>query len=154
MPLEIERKFLVRGTDWQNRSELSVSIRQFYLARTGAAVVRIRIIGGEEAFLTIKSAVPGMTRAEFEYPIPVADAEQLSALRAGLVIEKRRYLVPWSGGRWEIDVFEGAHAGLVIAEIELPSADARFERPDWLGDEVTGDRRYYNADLARERVVE
>jgi adenylate cyclase len=148
MPLEIERKFLVAGTGWQSQSELSVAIRQFYLANTGAAVIRLRIIDDVEAFLTIKSAVKGSTRSEFEYPVPVEDAEAMMAMRQGVVVEKRRHIVPWGDARWEVDAFEGAHAGLVIAEIELASADAPFEHPDWLGREVTGERRYYNADLA------
>lgn len=151
MSLEIERKFLVAGAGWQGCSVLSVSIRQFYLANTDKAVIRLRIVDDEEAYLTIKSAVKGSTRSEFEYPVPVEDAAAMIDMRQGLVIEKRRHFVPWGALRWEIDVFEGAHRGLVIAEIELPSADTPFEQPDWLGREVTGIRSYYNADLATRR---
>jgi adenylate cyclase len=148
MATEIERKFLVSGTGWQAAAERSVSMRQCYLARTDAAAIRVRIVDDAKAYLTIKSAVPGSTRDEFEYEIPVEDARQLATLRTGVLLEKRRYYVPLGEAMWEVDVFEGAHEGLVIAEIELSDADAPFERPDWLGDEVTGVHRYYNAYLA------
>lgn len=155
MATEIERKFLVAGSGWQTQSTAVRRIRQAYLARTEAAVIRVRIIDDAGGVLTIKSATPGTTRAEFEYAIPLADAEDLIEMRTGLVIEKRRHLVPAGDGlTWEIDVFEGAHLGLVIAEIELPDADTAFLRPDWLGVEVTGDRRYYNADLSDRRPGE
>lgn len=150
MAKEIERKFLVSGGGWQDQVERSRVFRQAYLALTDALAVRVRIIDDAEAFLTLKSAEPGTTRSEFEYPIPLADAQALMELRRGLAIEKRRHIVPLGGQRWEVDVFEGAHDGLIIAEIELPHADAAFERPDWLGREVTGERRYYNANLATE----
>jgi adenylate cyclase len=148
MATEIERKFLVTGDGWRRLAESSTTIRQAYLALTEAMSVRIRIVNDAKAFVTIKSAAPGLVRAEFEYPIPVGDARDLMQMRIGLVIEKRRHFVSVGGSRWEVDVFAGAHDGLVIAEIELPHADAGFERPDWLGAEVTDDRRYYNADLA------
>jgi adenylate cyclase len=153
MSLEIERKFLVAGAGWQSQSALSVAIAQFYLANTDKAVIRLRIVDEEEAFLTIKSAVKGSIRSEFEHSVPVEEARAMMEMRQGLVIKKRRHFVPWGDLRWEIDVFEGAHAGLVIAEIELPTADTPFERPDWLGREVTGIRSYYNADLAIRRPV-
>jgi adenylate cyclase len=148
MATEVERKFLVAGDDWKNQVAHSVVIRQAYLSFTPAMAIRIRIVDDAAAFLTIKSAEPGIARSEFEYPIPLADAHGLIALRTGQVIEKRRHLVRIGGMQWEIDVFEGAHEGLVIAEIELPHADATFERPPWLGKEVTGDARYYNVHLA------
>ncbi len=148
MATEVERKFLVSGNEWQVEVAHSAAIRQAYLSFTPAMAIRIRIVDDAAAFLTIKSAAPGIARSEFEYPIPLADAHGLLALRAGEVIEKRRHLVRAGWAQWEIDVFEGAHAGLVIAEIELPDADVAFERPSWLGKEVTGDPRYYNANLA------
>lgn len=149
MAIEIERKFLVTGSGWRPLSKSSQRIRQAYLARTDAAVIRIRITDGTRACLTIKSAVPGTTRAEFEYAVPIGDAEDLIEMRVGLLIEKRRHRVPAGDGLiWEVDVFEGPHQGLVIAEIELPDAVTPFVRPHWLGAEVTGDRRYYNANLS------
>ncbi len=151
MAKEIERKFLVAGEGWRERAEGGRSLRQGYLAVTEKLAVRVRILDDAEARLTFKSAEAGTTRAEFEYPIPLDDARDLLTLATGIVIEKRRHLVPLGGLTWEVDVFEGAHAGLVIAEIELPAEDTPFERPDWLGREVTEDRRYYNASLALER---
>lgn len=148
MATEIERKFLVTGTGWQQQSTSSYAIRQAYLAFTAAATIRVRIIDGMNARLTIKSAKPGAVRSEFEYPISISDAEDLFRLQTGLIIEKRRYVVTTGSLQWEVDVFEGAHQGLVIAEIELPRIDTTFDRPEWLGAEVTGDARYYNAQLA------
>ena len=153
MATEIERKFLVSGNEWQGLAVRSTMIRQVYLSGGDtAATVRIRIVDDAKAFLTIKSPQLGPVRSEFEYSIPPEDARELIKLRTGLAIEKRRHIVEVGDARWEIDVFEGAHAGLVIAEIELPDADAIFERPQWLGEEVTGDPRYYNAHLAAHRT--
>jgi adenylate cyclase len=155
MATEIERKFLVVGDDWRAEVAHSVVIRQAYLSFTSAMAIRIRIVDDAKAFLTIKNAEPGIARSEFEYPIPLADGHGLIELRTGQVIEKRRHLVRIGGMQWELDVFEGPHAGLVIAEIELPDKDATFERPPWLGKEVTGDARYYNVSLAgAHRIVE
>jgi adenylate cyclase len=155
MATEIERKFLVVGDDWRAEVAHRVVIRQAYLSFTAAMAIRVRIVDDAAAFLTIKSAEPGIARSEFEYPVPLADAHGLIALRTGQVIEKRRHIVRVGGAQWEIDVFEGAHAGLVIAEIELPDKDATFERPPWLGKEVTGEARYYNVNLAgAHRIVD
>ena len=148
MAIEIERRFLTAGADWRRGAEASRKIRQAYLAVTPAASVRVRIANDAAAALTIKSGKAEIERAEFEYPIPVADAEELMAMRTGAVIEKQRYLLIVGGLRWEIDVFSGALAGLVIAEIELDDKDQEFERPDWLGEEITDDGRYANASLA------
>ena len=148
MPEEIERKFLVASDGWRDAADGGRRLRQAYLARTDALVVRVRVADETEATLTIKGAVPGRTRREFEYPVPVEHARALMALALGRSIEKRRYTVPAEPGEWEIDVFEGEHAGLVIAEIELAHEDAGFARPGWLGEEVTDDARYYNAALA------
>ena len=152
MPEEIERKFLVASEGWRDAADGGRRLRQAYLARTDALVVRVRIADGTEdgteATLTIKGVAPGRTRQEFEYPVPVEHARALMALALGRAIEKRRYTVPAEPGEWEIDVFEGEHAGLVIAEIELAHEDAGFARPGWLGEEVTDDARYYNAALA------
>ena len=145
MATEIERKFLVRGTDW--RSGDPVRFSQGYLNRDKHRTVRVRIAGGK-AFLTIKSVTQGATRAEFEYPIPLQDAEQLLKLSDGPIIEKDRYRIVHDGALWEVDEFRGDNAGLVLAEIELKSEDQPFSRPTWLGEEVTQDRRYYNSSLA------
>jgi adenylate cyclase len=148
MPKEIERKFLVSGRAWRKHAGKGRAIRQAYLALVDALALRVRIVGNRKAFLTIKSAQSGTTRSEFEYPIPVKDARALMKLRTGRLIEKRRHVVKAGKARFEVDVFGGDQMGLVIAEIELPSKRARFDRPEWLGREVTSDRHYYNADLA------
>lgn len=148
MATEIERKFLVTGSAWRALAGRSMAICQSYLARTDAATVRIRIVDDATAFLTVKSTKPGPARSEFEYPIPLEDARDLMTLRTGHAIEKRRHIVQLGDACFEIDVFEGRHDGLVIAEIELPDVDAPFERPSWLGEEVTHDPHYYNAYLA------
>ena len=145
MGTEIERKFLVCGTEWRNGP--SARYCQGYLNRDKDRTVRVRIASGE-AFLTIKSVTQGATRAEFEYPIPVEDARQLLKLCDGPIIEKDRYLITHEGSQWEVDEFHGENAGLVMAEIELKSEDQPFARPAWLGEEVTHDRRYYNSNLA------
>ena len=148
MGIEIERKFLVTGEGWKADVTSAARLRQAYLANTPAMSVRVRIKDGSAARLTIKSAGAGARRSEFEYEIPVADAEEMLALRIGIVIEKTRHIVPYAGNRWEVDVFEGELAGLVVAEIEHEREGQAIDLPDWLGDEVTLDKRYYNADLA------
>ncbi|MET0519178.1 MAG: CYTH domain-containing protein [Burkholderiaceae bacterium] len=149
MGVEIERKFLVVGEAWrQGRPD---KLRQGYLNRDKQRTVRVRIAGAagaEQAWLTIKGESAGATRAEFEYPLPLADARQLLALCDGPLIEKRRYRLLQGQSVWEVDEFLGDNAGLVVAEIELDSADQAFERPDWLGEEVTEDPRYFNSSLA------
>ena len=147
MGVEIERKFLVASDAWRSEVKRHSDIRQAYLSVNETSSVRVRI-DDAAAFLTVKSAGPALRRDEFEYPIPVADAEALLALRTGRLIEKRRHVVPQGALRWEIDVFSGALAGLVIAEIELPDETTPIARPAWLGAEVTGDGRYANASLA------
>ena len=147
MGVEIERKFLVVGEGWREAGP-SVAMRQGYLGGGDEATVRVRV-AGDEAFLTVKGRARGMTRAEFEYPIPVADAEELLALCGGVIVEKVRTRVPAPDVTWEVDEFSGDNAGLVTAECELTSEDQEFVRPDWLGDEVTGDHRYANSSLAR-----
>jgi adenylate cyclase len=148
MAVEIERRFLVTGDGWKTGAKTSQAIRQAYLSATPEASVRVRIKNGETAALTIKSGRAEIARDEFEYKIPVADAEQLMALRTGIVIEKQRFIVPVGAAQWEIDVFAGALAGLVIAELELDSTEGVFERPPWIGREVTDDQRFSNATLA------
>jgi adenylate cyclase len=145
MATEIERKFLVEGTSW--RQSDSVRLSQGYLNRDRHRTVRVRIAGAK-AFLTVKGVPQGVTRAEFEYEIPVADAEQMLKLSDGPVIEKSRHVIVHDGSKWEVDEFLGDNAGLVIAEIELTAEDQPFSRPAWLGREVTDDKRYYNSNLA------
>lgn len=153
MATEIERKFLVTSDGWKPDVVRHRDIRQAYLAVTEQNTVRVRI-DGSAAFLTVKSGGAGLSRQEFEYPIPLADAEHLLAVRTGRVIEKRRHIVPAGALNWEIDVFGGDLAGLVIAEIELPSETTEIAKPDWLGAEVTGDARYGNAQLATRNAVD
>jgi adenylate cyclase len=149
MPREIERKFLVTGNGWRKRADRGKTIRQAYLATTDDLSIRVRTIGTTKAFLTIKSEESSLTRSEFEYAIPVKHAQRLMKQRSGRLIVKRRHIVKIGKSRFEVDVFHRRLRGLVIAEIELPSEDAPFERPKWLGKEVTGKKRYYNAQLAR-----
>lgn len=146
---EIERKFLVRCNDWQAGARRAREIVQGYVAIDGLASVRVRIIDGARATLTIKSRAAEVRRREFEYEIPIADARGLLELRTGATIEKVRYELTAGVLTWEIDVFSGENQGLVIAEIELEHEDQPFERPPWLGDEITSDDRYYNASLAK-----
>jgi adenylate cyclase len=144
MPVEIERKFLVTGTKWRQAN--GIPIRQGYLCSEKGTTARVRL-AGEKAFLTIKGVKKGLTRPEFEYEIPVTDAEQLLKLCAGPLIEKVRHVVVHQGFMWEVDEFLGENEGLVVAEIELEKEDQPFERPDWVGREVTGDPMYFNSNL-------
>lgn len=149
MAVEIERKFRVKGDGWKPFVARSRRLRQAYLTKNGRLSIRVRIDGDHAGTLTIKAARSGMERHEYEYAIPVADAEELMLQREGSIISKVRHIVPMGSLNWEIDIFDGENAGLVVAEIELDKPDRAFERPDWLGEEVTGDRRFYNADLAK-----
>ncbi len=145
MAIEIERKFLVTGTDWKNATGLAYC--QGYINRSKERTVRVRI-AGPQAFLTIKGIAQGITRLEFEYEIPLPDAEQLLKLCDGPLIQKMRYIVNDQGNRWEVDEFFGDNQGLVVAEIELKDENQTFERPNWVGREVSDDARYFNSNLA------
>lgn len=148
MATEIERKFLVRDESWRDDADDGTFYRQGYLSSGGSCSIRVRV-AGNLAYLSIKSASPGISRAEFDYAIPLPDAESiLKDLCVRPPIEKTRYLVRYRGHVWEIDVFAAENAGLVLAEIELKHVDERFERPVWIGEEVSEDERYYNAYLA------
>ena len=148
MNIEIERKFLVVGTAWRQGSGLRFS--QGYLNRDKDRTVRVRI-EGERAVLTIKSKNVGAARGEWEYPVPVADAaELLDRLCERPLIEKYRRRIPYGGFVWEVDEFLGENAGLVVAEIELPAEDAKFDKPDWAGEDVTHDLRYLNSNLIKQ----
>ena len=146
MPVEIERKFLVVGDEW--RAAPAEFYSQGYLNRDKLRTVRVRIVG-EEAFLTIKGASVGARRAEFEYPIPLWDARELLNLCEQPLIEKNRRKILYQGFVWEFDEFLGENLGLVVAEIELPAENAHFERPEWVGEEVTPHARYFNSNLSR-----
>ena len=143
---EIERKFLVKEGKWK-AGKNGIQIKQGYLLSEPERTVRIRI-AGEMAFITIKGKMQNISRPEFEYEIPVADALQMIKLCRSGIIEKTRFIEQVGGKTWEIDVFEGANYGLVLAEIELDSEDEKFELPAWAGKEVTSDYRYYNSWLS------
>ena len=147
MPQEIERKFLVGDDSWRAAADAGTRYRQGYLSTDPQRIVRVRV-GGEKAFVTIKGIARGIARDEYEYPIPVADAEaMLDALALRPLIEKVRHHVRHAGHLWEVDVFAGDNAGLVVAEVELPSEDTPVELPPWVGAEVSHDPRYSNAAL-------
>ena len=148
MAVEIERKFLLRGDEWRHGVLRTIHIRQGYLSKETTCSVRVRT-SGEKAWLNIKSITIGASRHEFEYPIPLADATiMLDRLSARPLIEKRRHYVEFGRHVWEIDEFEGANAGLIVAEVELNSEDEPFAKPSWAGEEVTHDPRYYNTRLS------
>lgn len=147
MAFEIERRFLVQGEAWRDGVTTTRRLRQGYLAREDGVAVRVRI-AAKAARLTVKGP-GGLVRAEFEYDIPLSDAEaMLSQLCAGRSIAKTRHDVPRDGLVWELDVFEGALAGLVIAEVEMPAPDHPLALPPWAGREITTDPRYANTALA------
>jgi len=138
----------VRHDGWRGHVARAFGIRQAYLASSPMLSVRVRLREDGPAFLTLKSAAKTLDRAEYEYPIPREDAEELIALSAGNVLSKRRHEVLQNGLRWEVDVFDPPHAGLVLAELEAPDAAQAANLPDWVGEEVTGDPLYYNEALA------
>ena len=146
MAKEIERKFLVNGTEWKTLGTPTVYC-QGYLNSSPQRTVRVRI-AGDHAYLTIKGPNKGAARSEFEYPIPVEDARaMLEELAEKPIIEKTRTVIFWQGNIWEVDEFAGVNAGLVVAEIELTDEAQAFVKPSWAGKEVTGDARYYNSSL-------
>jgi len=147
MAQEIERKFLLRDASWQETAGAGTRYRQGYLCTDRNRVVRVRI-EGDRGVLTIKGERVGVSAPEYQYPIPLADAEELlDRLCLRPLIEKVRYEVEYGGLTWEIDVFEGENQGLVVAEVELESEDQEVPLPPWAGLEVSADRRYSNASL-------
>lgn len=154
MALEIERKFLV-CKEFESQAHSSSHIIQGYICNQPDKTVRIRV-RDEKAYITIKgqSSADGLSRYEWEKEIPHDEAIELLKLAEVPVIDKQRYLVPFKGHTFEVDKFFGANEGLILAEIELSSPDETFEKPDWLGEEVTGDIRYYNAYLAKKGYKE
>ena len=150
MAIEIERKFLLRDTRWRAEVQRSADMRQGYLAGSERCSIRVRV-SGSEAHLNIKSATLGITRSEFEYAVPLADAEDmLNTLCGPQQLHKTRHYVRHQGHEWEVDEFHGANAGLVVAELELETSDEHFARPEWLGEEVSDDPRYYNSRLVEQ----
>jgi len=145
MGLEIERKFLVQKSSFLS-SIYGKDMVQGFLLTQKEKTVRVRITGGK-ATLTVKGETVGSVRPEFEYPIPVDDAREMLNLCERPLIDKCRYQIPWGSLYWEVDVFHGDNEGLVIAEIELPKVDYYIDLPEWVGEEVTGDPRYYNSNL-------
>lgn len=147
MAEEIERKFLLNDNSWRDRVEQSVRQIQGYLGSAESCSIRIRI-AGDQASLNIKSATLGISRREYDYAIPIEEAHEiLEHLCIRPLIEKTRHFVRYGDHIWEIDEFAGENAGLIVAEIELNSADEVFERPPWVGEDVSDDPRYYNVCL-------
>ncbi|MGD2055599.1 MAG: CYTH domain-containing protein [Gammaproteobacteria bacterium] len=145
MPREIERKFLVKNKNW--KSDEGMVYRQGYLSLDKERTVRVQS-AGNEGYLTIKGITRGATRQEFEYEIPLAEANEiLDTLCLQPLIEKHRYKIEYAGLTWEVDEFSGDNAGLVIAEVELESEEQAVDKPAWLGEKVTDDSRFYNASL-------
>lgn len=149
MAMEIERKFLVSG-DFMQHVSGSVHMVQGYLNASSGRTVRVRV-AGDRGFITIKGAAgtSGISRREWEYEIPGSDAREIMELCMSGVIDKTRHYVPYAGHTFEVDVFHGENDGLVLAEVELTSENEAIERPEWLGEEVTGDARYYNSMLMK-----
>ena len=153
MAVEIERKFLVRDDGWRNQVTRKQEIMDGLIAITDDRKVRVRICD-QRATLTVKSRTAGLANAEFEYEIPVADAEEMMAhhcLRAGL--KKTRHFVPYGGHTWEVDVYSGILAGVVLAEVELPSETTKLSLPPWIGREVTGDPAYKKFNMVNARLA-
>ncbi|MCM1071644.1 MAG: CYTH domain-containing protein [[Clostridium] fimetarium] len=150
MSKETEYKFLVKDDSYKRMATASHEISQGYISRRPEGTVRVRVLD-REGFLTVKGANRGATRDEWEYPIPIEDArDMLSRVCQEGVIEKTRWIVPYGGLTWEVDEFHGRHAGLVVAEVELPSPDTPLPAggvPAFAGENVTGDPQYYNSNL-------
>lgn len=149
MPIEIERKFLLANNDWRDQVDYSHRIRQGYMGEMDKASVRIRI-QGDKANINIKSATLEIRRMEYEYEIPLTEAEEmLDQLCKQPQVDKTRHIVEQGKHKWEIDEFYGDNEGLIVAEIELSDEAEAFEKPDWIGEEVTEDARYYNVNLIK-----
>ncbi|MEA5535617.1 CYTH domain-containing protein [Crocosphaera sp. XPORK-15E] len=149
MAIEIERKFLVKNDDWRSLESGKVYRQGYILTQDKVTTIRIRIIG-EDAYLTIKSKTEGISRNEFEYPIPLEDAKMmLDTLCSRPLIEKIRYKITIDNLVWEIDEFKGENEGLILAEVELNDENQEIFLPSWVGEEVTHDLRYYNVNLAK-----
>lgn len=147
MGVEIERKFLLRNDDWRKVAPKGVRMAQWYLNEQGNTI-RVRI-ADDRAFLTIKSKSVGISRLEFEYEIPLADAKELMKLTQTPIVDKFRYKIPFEGHTWEVDEFLGLNQGLVVAEVEMKSEDEEVALPGWIGADVSEDKRYRNTHLAK-----
>ena len=147
MALEIERKFLINEDLWNSfEKPIGLVCKQTYLHKEIDKTIRVRVLG-EKGFFTIKGRTIGFTKPEFEYEIPLKDAKEMIEMFGESVIDKIRYVIPYHGHIWEVDVFFGENAGLIIAEIELKSEEESFLKPEWLAKEVTGDMRFSNSSL-------
>lgn len=147
--MEIERKFLITGEQWRGEIKETLQIRQGYIVNHNGQTVRIRTFG-KKGYLTIKGPRDGISRVEFEYEIPFADAnELLNRFCVSRIIEKKRHIVFYKGQKWEIDEFFGENEGLIIAEAELENVNQFLEIPEWVGEEVSYDNRYYNSNLVK-----
>lgn len=148
MAVEIERKFLVNGENWQSLGRATV-LRQGYILADHGRTVRVRV-AGDRGYLTLKGPSSGLSRAEYEYDIPLTDAEEmLRLLCLAPIIEKTRYTIPMEDVVWEVDEFFGENAGLILAEVELISETQAIALPEWIGEEVSGDPRYFNSFLTK-----
>jgi len=148
MGMEIERKFLLKGDFWRSMAQ-GTMYRQGYLSSDRERIVRVRIIK-DKGFVTVKGIAREATRLEYEYEIPENDAKDiLNELCEKPLIEKNRYKIEYKGLTWEIDEFFGENQGLIVAEVELERKDQPFEKPEWVGKEVTGDPRYFNSNLIK-----
>lgn len=148
MAKEVERKFLVSDESWRESARIGSTIRQFYLVAQDTRTVRVRVKDGRKALLTVKIGGARKSRDEFEYEIPAGDVDDLARFAIGTVVEKTRWVVSHDGLEFEVDVFEGALAGIVMAELETEDDVGPERLPAWLGREVTGVAAYYNALLA------
>ena len=147
MSIGIERKFQVVSNTWKNHVSGQFQLKQGYLQSAPERTVRIRT-SNKEGFITIKGKTEGITRTEYEYPIPFSEALSLLALSENPPIEKVRYLVSHGSLTWEVDVFEGLNSGLVLAEVELQHENQEIDLPDWIGAEVSSDPKFYNSTLS------
>ena len=154
MAVEIERKFLIHQHIWQQMiPQETIHIKQAYLTNDCKCTLRVRI-ANEKSFITIKGKTKNISRDEFEYEIPLDDARQLFALSVSSIIEKYRHIIVIDNKKWEVDEFLGNNKGLFVAEIELTSEDESFQKPSWIGKEVTNDHRYRNSYLAKTPITE
>lgn len=146
--IEIERRFLLKNNNWRKQISHTQILHQGYLSVEKERTIRVRIIGNQ-AWLTLKGHISDLVRSEFEYEIPLADAQMMMDTMCLFKIQKNRYLVEYAGYTFEIDEFFGDNAPLILAELELPSEDADYPRPDWLGEEITADGRFTNAYISQ-----
>lgn len=146
--IEIERRFLLKNDRWRTQAGEPQILRQGYLSVEKERTIRVRIIGNH-AWLTLKGYLTDISRSEFEYPIPLADAQTMLDTMCPFKLEKHRYRIDYQEFTYEIDEYFGANAPLIVAELELPAEDTPFARPDWLGDEITADGRFSNAYLSK-----